>query len=147
MKCERVDEMLADYLGDELSSADRSSVDTHVAECTRCADEVGSLQAAVTALDVLDAGTFERPAHILPTRRSFRRQGFAYAATLMIGCYMGWAMKPTETENDVGPGVKGGVEIPSAGSLDGTSFANAKPPPDRFRRNAYRLIKAFSGGR
>lgn len=149
MDCKRVDEMLADYLGGELPAADRTAVDEHLGDCTRCAEEVRSLESTVNALAGLEAGTFERSPHVVAMRGGFWRQGLAYAAVLIIGCCFGWVMKPADgiAERGVGPGVKTNVQPPSGTSFNGTSFVNADIKASQFKRNAYRLIRAFSGGR
>ena len=53
--CERLDELLLDYLEDALDAQTRSVVDEHVAACARCATLVADLR------------TIEREAHTLPT--------------------------------------------------------------------------------
>lgn len=53
MNCERFNEMLADALGDELGSADRSAFDGHLDACMGCRREYESLAETLDAIRTL----------------------------------------------------------------------------------------------
>ncbi len=53
MKCEDVEMLMADALGDELSSDDRSVFEFHLAECDRCRQEYETALRAVDTMRLL----------------------------------------------------------------------------------------------
>ncbi|MHC4090820.1 MAG: anti-sigma factor family protein [Planctomycetota bacterium] len=107
MNCEHAQEMLADYLGQELDPADQRAFGGHLASCDRCRTEVESLQETLQALRQLPPA----PAGVLPDGvRSPRAtqawpgpryrglaRPLAYAATLLIGIGIGWLARPAGT--------------------------------------------------
>ena len=50
MKCEDYEMLMADALGDELSPADRSAFEAHLATCASCRSDYDSLSGTVTTL-------------------------------------------------------------------------------------------------
>ena len=103
MNCNDTNELLADYLGDELESAERTQFESHLSTCVPCRAEVASLQHAQSQLqDAPDISIEQadqrsrcleirrRPAW--PIRTVFA--GLRYAAMLAFGVGLGWQLKP-----------------------------------------------------
>jgi anti-sigma factor RsiW len=65
MNCKEFESLLADALGDELSSEDRPAFEEHLADCQRCRLEFESTREAVAAMRALPG----------PQRVSVRREG------------------------------------------------------------------------
>ena len=103
MNCNDIKNLLADYLGDELDSAERTQFESHLSTCTPCRAEVAGLRQVQSALtDAPDISIEQadqrsrcleirrRPAW--PMRTVFA--GLRYAAMLAFGVGLGWQLKP-----------------------------------------------------
>ncbi len=103
MNCDDIKNLLADYLGDELESAERTQFESHLSTCRPCRAEVAGLQQVQSALtDAPDISIEQadqrsrcleirrRPAW--PIRTVFA--GLRYAAMLAFGVGLGWQLKP-----------------------------------------------------
>lgn len=145
MLCQQAREILADYLGDELSEADRGVFERHLAECEHCRAEVVSLQTAVRSLQSL------RPAPstpITPMARSRRGrlrpiwQPMAYAAILLIGVGIGWFARPGVSRNAI-------TQAPPSWSANDATLnrPDRNITEDGFVRNALALSNAFTRGK
>ena len=151
MNCKQIDELLADYLGNELHADQRLAVESHLADCPTCRAEVASLSDTLAVLARLEAPVATAPA----AQRSLRRfQPLAYAATLLIGLGLGWWIKLTERSRDIGQVSESPVMLAStqaglhpawieAAFDPGPAGTNEKP----FARNALRFARAFTGWR
>ncbi len=144
MNCERVGEMMADYLGDELSADDRVLFDEHLSACDACSREIDEL---METLDVLRHGAD------VPTLSVARRrhavgwlQPFAYAAVLLVGLGIGWTIKPAPPSAPAESAPAERVDSPRLhpGWIEGALAASDHSAPRRvFARNAVRLMRAF----
>lgn len=65
MKCERVDELMADYLAERLDLRSRAEFDAHLAECANCREEAGGLAEIWNKLSMLPN---EQPSRALDRR-------------------------------------------------------------------------------
>ena len=147
MNCNQVQDMLADYLGEELATADRRTLEDHLAECERCAAQVESLQAAIRALRQLGPPPAHAVPHPPPAARTpvlrlqrYLFRPFAYAAMLMIGVGIGWSARPAPPAPTLAP-------TPGAKSPLVAPAIEEQVRPDNlspFVRNAYALSRAFS---
>jgi hypothetical protein len=77
MKCERVNELFADYLAENLDPRARAEIDAHLAECAACRAEIGDLPELWTKLA---SWPEEKPSRALDTR--FHAMLAAYRAGL-----------------------------------------------------------------
>ena len=104
MKCNEVQELLADALGDELTPAGRQALDAHLQECGRCRRELDSALTALAKMRSLpgpESVSVDRVGDRLvisgtraPLRiRAFRPSGpaFRYAASVLIAFASGYA--------------------------------------------------------
>ena len=151
MNCRNVQEMLADFLGEELAPGDRRAFDEHLAECGRCRSDVESLRQTLLALRQLppppaweaqgDArlARAETPARH-PLWRHFG-QALAYAAVLLIGTGIGWITRPAEHA----PPQSGPAPVVQPG-LPAYERGPESVRPSRFVRNALALSSAFTRG-
>ncbi len=103
MNCNNIKNLLADYLGDELESAERTQFESHLSTCASCRAEVAELREVQSVLqDAPDISIEQadqrsrcleirrRPAW--PMRTVFA--GLRYAAMLAFGVSLGWQLKP-----------------------------------------------------
>ena len=103
MNCNDIKDLLADYLGDELESAERTQFESHLSTCVPCQAEVTGLRQVQSELsDAPDISIEQadqrsrcleirrRPAW--PMRTVFA--GLRYAAMLALGLGLGWQLKP-----------------------------------------------------
>ena len=147
MNCERTRDMLADYLGDELTPTERQAFDSHLSACEHCRSEVDSLQAAVRALRQLDPPPtpLAAPQQAIPGPRASRWRGggfqpLAYAAMLLIGVGIGWIARPTP-ENPPDGGTAGPEPSAVVDTIEQQFRPNRLNP---LVRNAIALSTAFS---
>lgn len=143
MDRERYEELLADYLGGELSPADRETFEAHLALSPKDREEVEALQQAVEAMQSLppapaalmqiddDRTRVRKPAIV-----RFLYRPLAYAAMLLIGIGIGWSLR-TEPKPDV-------VEAPPTPQEEPAPSVETLAERDSFVRNAFRLSSAFS---
>ncbi len=103
MNCKNIKDLLADYLGDELESAERVQFESHLSTCAPCRAEVAGLQQVQSELtDAPDISIelADQRSRCLEIRR--RRAwpmrtalaGLRYAAMLAFGLGLGWQLKP-----------------------------------------------------
>jgi predicted anti-sigma-YlaC factor YlaD len=97
MRCEDLNERLADYLGGELGTAARAEVEQHLGTCAACAAEAASLRRTLDALRTLPEST---PGEREPQARS--RTGaraargaamLRYAAAILIAFTLGYVVR------------------------------------------------------
>lgn len=143
MECKDVQEMLADYLGDELDSSCRNAFDNHLAICLQCRREVESLQRTLRSLEQL-AGPAERNSWDASLSRSKTPRRYVlrlltYAATLVIGVGIGWFGSPKLSGSN-----KVFVPFPHKTEHDIMSRNLERQLPDQFVRNAIALSAALS---
>ncbi|HLO57266.1 MAG TPA: zf-HC2 domain-containing protein [Bacteroidales bacterium] len=62
MKCEEIENLLIDYLDNQLDQSQRADVDKHIANCERCSDELKDLK---EVLEKMDTEKMELPAETL----------------------------------------------------------------------------------
>jgi len=149
MKCNEIEQQLAEYLGGELEASVVEAIDAHLAGCGECRREVGSLHETLDALHRLDS----RPAAAMGRgrRRQPAFQPLAYAATLLIGLGVGWWIKSMDVASPpslVLP-VSGGRDYAPPGvpgAWTGAEWAkytnrSASTP---FARNTVKLVRALS---
>ncbi len=94
MNCDKINDVLADYLGDELTDDDRAAVDEHVADCAACRAEVLSLSATVSSLRSLEPPVGARPVIRRTATIRWRPRLLAHAAVLALGIGIGYAVRP-----------------------------------------------------
>ena len=146
MECKDVQEMLADYLGDELDSSFRNAFDSHLAICQQCRSEVESLQRTVQSLKQLpvlaapnswDASLSRSKTHI-PFPRRYVMRLLTYAAMLVFGVGIGWFGNPILSNPHK-------AFVPFLYKAENNISGNLKcQSPDQFVRNAITLSTAFS---
>ncbi len=118
MNCNDIKNLLADYLGDELESAERTQFESHLSTCASCRAEVAGLRQLQSELQDAPDISIEladqrsrcleirrRPAW--PMRAVFA--GLRYAAMLAFGLGLGWQLKPVAEPL---PGGGSGTTIP-----------------------------------
>lgn len=125
MNCEDFQMLLADALGGELSNADRSGFDAHVAQCARCRAEYESMSGAVRSLQSLPEPQPVRVRRVgdrlilgEPSRDSMTSFSYGllrYAAGLVIAFTAGYALRAALTTPDAAPR-DGMVQVAAAGS-------------------------------
>ena len=142
-------DMLADYLGDELTPEDRRAFEEHLAASDADRAEAESLQAALSSLRQLppppaaiapgtaSPGAGHRPRPPAVVRYVYRP--LAYAAMLVIGVGIGWLAKPAGVAEVPGAGPQPPVE-----AIIGTPRLHFDKVPSRFARNALALSMAFT---
>lgn len=147
MNCDRIHQMLADYLGNELDTADCEAFEQHLAGCHNCRAEAESLQAAVRALRQLtpppSAATLQPPPAVGTPVLRLQRYLFrplAYAATLLIGVGIGWSARPAPPAHVPAPELAS--RPPAATASIEEQVVTGKLSP--FVRNAIALSTAFS---
>lgn len=113
MNCNDIESRLADYLGAEMSTADRERFEHHLQSCGRCRAEVGGLASVAEGLRDLPSVSLEQAARRtrdleVRTRRSQPGRmvlaGLRYAAILLLGAGIGWQVKPAADESSGGGG-------------------------------------------
>ena len=144
MDHERFKNMLADYLGDELSPEDRRSFEEHLARSDADRAEVESLRAVLNSLRQLppppmlySGGPASAPQSVRPTHTRLVRyvvRPLSYAAILLIGIGVGWFAKPTSTTTPV-------QHEPTTTVVLGSHRTRA---PSLFIRNVAALSSAFT---
>ncbi len=103
MNCKNIKNLLADYLGDELESAQRIQFESHLSTCAPCRAEVAGLrqvQSELTDAPDISIELADQRSRCLEIRR--RRAwpmrtvfaGLRYAAMLAFGLGLGWQLKP-----------------------------------------------------
>jgi anti-sigma factor RsiW len=150
MDRKQFEDILADYLGNELSPRDRRAFEEHLAHSAEDRAEVEALQAAVRCLrelpppPVAATGASEpgararRLPQALVVRYLFRP--LAYAAVLLAGVGIGWFARPAQRTTQPG------AESPTATTVDQPSGPHVPDTktPSRFVRNMYAMSVAFS---
>lgn len=153
MNCNELAEVLADYLGDELSSVDRKAIQQHLSSCPTCAREVESLQETVTTLGQLDtishadaAGQI-RGLQIVQRRPAIQRFVLAslrIAAVLALGFVLGRASFESPTTSDVMPaGPSGDNRHAVAQASTGSIHPDWLVIAERINQNSSGLAGAF----
>lgn len=118
MNCERVQELLADYLGGEASAADRAELEAHIASCTACRAEVVGLSATVGVMRTLDTVPLEvaaarthglRVVRVRPVAVRLVFGALRTAAMIAVGMVLGWYLgigvpAPADTGRAASPG-------------------------------------------
>ncbi len=108
MNCNEIESRLADYLGAELSAADRERFEQHLQSCERCRAEVGGLASVADGLRDLPSVSMEHAARRTRDLEVRRRRaqpgrmvlaGLRYAAILLLGAGIGWQIKPPADES------------------------------------------------
>lgn len=102
MNCNEVEHLLADYLGDELNTPQRTALDAHVRSCPACGNEVATLRESLAMVRSLDVGVTvlsptkpeRRQTTVIRLWRRGLARGLAYAATLLVGFGVGWSARP-----------------------------------------------------
>ncbi len=103
MNCNDIKNLLADYLGHELGSADRSRFESHLSTCAPCRAEVAGLrqvQSALTDAPDISIEQADQQSRCLQIRRRpawpmrTMLAGLRYAAMLAFGIGLGWQLKP-----------------------------------------------------
>ena len=142
-------DMLADYLGDELTPGDRRAFEEHLAASAADQAEAESLQAALGSLRQLppppvatgsgpaSPGEGHRPRPPAIVRYVYRP--LAYAALLAIGIGIGWLAKPAGVSEAPGAGPQPPVE-----AIIRSPRLHFDKVPSRFVRNALALSTAFT---
>ncbi len=111
MNCDDIENLLADYLGDELGLPQRAPFDSHLESCKRCREEVDDLQRMQTELQELPGVSMEYAAEqtlCLEVRRRsgwparILRAGLRYAAMLAIGVGVGWQLNTVPADPTAG---------------------------------------------
>jgi anti-sigma factor RsiW len=103
MNCNDIKNLLADYLGNELESAERTQFESHLSTCAPCRAEVAGLrqvQSELTDAPDISIELADQRSRCLEIRR--RRAwpmrtvfaGLRYAAMLAFGVGLGWQLKP-----------------------------------------------------
>lgn len=113
MKCEDVEGLMADALGEELSAEDRARFEDHLATCEKCRTEYETAQAAITTMRrltgpgqvsvkregsrlIIEEGAVARMRRDGPARRAGSMNRFRgilrYAASLLIAFTAGYAV-------------------------------------------------------
>ncbi|MDO8630124.1 MAG: zf-HC2 domain-containing protein [Phycisphaerales bacterium] len=118
MNCERFESLLADALGDELSSANRQTFEEHLRTCERCRHEYESSSAALSALrslpapSVVPASVAEahsiRHSDTAPTIKRVAPRWLSllrYAAAIVIAFAAGYFYRAERASLAVKPGV------------------------------------------
>lgn len=107
MNCNDIESRLADYLGAEMSSADRERFEQHLQSCGCCRAEVGGLASVADGLRNLPSVSMEHAARRTRDLEVRRRRakpgrmllaGLRYAAILLLGAGIGWRIKPPADE-------------------------------------------------
>ena len=104
MNCEGIEMLLAEALGGELSKADRSALDAHLAHCDRCRREYESLSRAVDGMRSLPgpkrvtvgrqgrrAASLNASARPILGLRWFSSRVVRFAASVLIAFVAGYA--------------------------------------------------------
>jgi len=103
MNCNDIKDLLADFLGDELESAERTRFESHLSTCASCRTEVAGLrqvQSALTDAPDISIEQADRQSRCLEIRRRTAWPmrtvfaGLRYAAMLAFGLGLGWQLKP-----------------------------------------------------
>ena len=103
MNCNDIKNLLADYLGDELESADRSRFESHLSTCGPCRSQVAGLRQVQSQLQDAPDISIEQAAQRSRCLEIRRRRawpmrtvlaGLRYAAMLAFGVGLGWQLKP-----------------------------------------------------
>lgn len=118
MNCERFESLLADALGDELSTADRPAFEEHLRACERCRCEYESAAAALAAMrslpapSVVPAGVAEdhriRHSDTAPTIRRIAPRGLSllrYAAAIVVAFAAGYFYRAERVSLAAKPGI------------------------------------------
>ncbi|MCH8913985.1 MAG: zf-HC2 domain-containing protein [Planctomycetes bacterium] len=103
MNCNDIKNLLADYLGDELESPERTQFESHLSTCAPCRAEVAGLRQVQSELQDAPDISIEladqrsrcleiRRRRAWPMRTVFA--GLRYAAMLAVGLGLGWQLKP-----------------------------------------------------
>ncbi len=114
MNCNDIKDLLADYLGDELESAERTQFESHLSTCAPCRAEVAGLRQVQSELqDAPDISIeqADRQSRCLEIRRRSAWPmrtvfaGLRYAAMLAVGLGLGWQLKPVagDPRTDIPP--------------------------------------------
>ncbi len=114
MNCNDIKNLLADYLGDELESAERTQFESHLSTCAPCRAEVAGLRQVQSELQDAPDISIEladqrsrcleiRRRSAWPMRTVFA--GLRYAAMLAVGLGLGWQLKPVagDPHTDIPP--------------------------------------------
>ncbi len=107
MNCNDIKDLLADYLGDELESAERMQFESHLTTCAPCRAEVAGLRQVQSELQDTPDISIEQAdqrSRCLEVRR--RRAwpmrtalvGLRYAAMLAFGVGLGWQLNPASEQ-------------------------------------------------
>lgn len=136
MTCDEIEGVLADYLGGELSEADRRRFDEHLAGCARCRVEVDSLRgpqeelASLPEIDLAEAARRTSGLEVRPRSRRGRTilawAGSA-AAALFLGVLVGRLMAPAQPAQTPPPPQATGVH-PGWVKAASHAFSHGTPP-------------------
>ena len=111
MNCNDIKDLLAEYLGDELESAERTQFESHLSTCGPCRSQVAGLRQVQSELqDAPDISIEQadqrsrcleiRRRRAWPIRTVFA--GLRYAAMLAFGVGLGWQLKPAAEQTIAG---------------------------------------------
>jgi anti-sigma factor RsiW len=98
MDCKDIDELMADYLGEELAADERRELEAHLDRCEQCRSDVAELRATLAHLESLETVSRESAAIHTRSLRVVRRRRPAVrvalglskiAAVLAIGVALG----------------------------------------------------------
>jgi len=108
--CQQYEDLTADYLGDELSGADRAAFEAHLAQCPACKRIVDELANSLNVLERLDGLPDQIACDRTQTLQLVRRRSLAARATqallktaavLALGVFVG---RYTAGESDASSG-------------------------------------------
>ena len=146
MDREKLEELMADYLGGELEPAHAAQYETALAEHPDLAGEVASLQRTLSMIRKTDGK--DRPDMPLPSKKAWSRAVLPYAAALILAFTAGYFFRSiplpfTADEHS------GGLENPAVGEPleDWTqTFAEAytiNPGASRLARSLIAFSRAL----
>ncbi len=111
MNCNDIKNLLADYLGSELESAERTQFESHLSTCAPCRAEVAGLREVQSVLQDAPDISIEQAdqrSRCLEVRRRpawpmrTALVGLRYAAMLAFGVGLGWQLKPATEQSVAG---------------------------------------------
>ena len=114
MNCNDIKNLLADYLGDELESPERTQFESHLSTCSPCRADVAGLRQVQSQLQDAPDISIEQAAQRsrwleIRRRRAWPMRtvlaGLRYAAILAFGVGLGWQLRPVagDPRTDIPP--------------------------------------------